>query len=573
MAATIVALTVAATVSMGSGAVALTGDGDSADVVSAAPTTAKTGTPVNDAPVDGTGGTDATSNPDSAKATDDAKAPAPAETPEATGGSADAAPAATKAAKSTAAPKDQSTGDAKPAPQPEPSDAPAPAPAPAAPAATKGPNDEVLANVRIAPAAAHVNQNVRVDADFDLGDFYPTGSHFTLTVPGELRPEATSFHLVTPDGTSAGDCVGAGQTITCTTTDFAEKHQGVRGSLFFTAKVTADNGANHESTLTSSFGTPFTVPLNVTADKYVPPTNIGKVGVPYPAAGVVNWGITVPVTDRSGGTTVITDRPSGPQTLPHDTSDYTVQCHMKDATGYAPLAGTFTVQGGGPNRTIKITDSACDGAYLVEYKAAVDASTPDGTDLQNKASAGADTVTAHAEWKARNPLTKDSFSHDDQDKASWTINADRSLVDGGKLTLVDTLPAGLTLDAKSLEINCRQGDHNVDVGGSYGHLPAAQYTLDSGRAGTALITISDAACAAAGGDHYQVIYDTPYPAGKRHTSYTNTVTSGSSTSTSVAEAYKNAGGNADGHQAVPTPGPTPSQTPTPTPTATTPPCR
>jgi uncharacterized surface anchored protein len=93
-----------------------------------------------------------------------------------------------------------------------------------------------ITNITLSPASAGPGDPIRVDVDWAVPDSAVAGDTFTLTLPPQLTSLTTTFQLKAPDGSVVAVAQVVNGVVTFTLTDYADTHDSLHGSAFFSVK-------------------------------------------------------------------------------------------------------------------------------------------------------------------------------------------------------------------------------------------------------------------------------------------------------------------------------------------------
>ncbi|WP_200807367.1 DUF5979 domain-containing protein, partial [Demequina sp. NBRC 110053] len=452
------------------------------------------------------------------------------------------------------APATEPVPAAEPAQQPSAPPAPdepdvAPAPAPAA-----GFFD-ALSRVRASVSTVADGHQLTVAADWAEPAGTPAGSHFGLSLPPELiATPVAPFPLLDAAGVPVGECEVTHSAIDCTVNDYGATHQNVHGDLWFKVTAHYTDGADHVN-LVGAGGATYRIPLTV--DEPTPSQPHTQTSHAYhPAAHPtkrarrvdstrrrIDWEVTVPTSARpSHSALTITDTWSGGNELTY-LGDAKLSCKAQ-TSGHTSGVGAhgFSVTARPDGITVGISDSQCDGTYVLTYGTELPASAHSRTTFENIAAVpGQPRATAHATWNPPAQLSKSVKGDNEHRRAEWTVVADAPGLGTGEAVIKDRYSDRLTLDPESVSLSCRV------LGRTHG-LDSASWSTSGSDASNQLleVSISDQTCRVDGGQ-YVLSYTTAYPLDAfTGEAYSNTVEAGSVTTTKEVTYTASAGGAASG---------------------------
>lgn len=93
-----------------------------------------------------------------------------------------------------------------------------------------------ITNITLTPTSAGPGDPIRVDVAWAVPDSAGAGDTFTLTLPPQLTALTTSFELKAPDGSVVAVARVVNGVVTFTLTQYADTHDNLRGSAFFSVK-------------------------------------------------------------------------------------------------------------------------------------------------------------------------------------------------------------------------------------------------------------------------------------------------------------------------------------------------
>ncbi len=121
--------------------------------------------------------------------------------------------------------------------------------------------DDAITNVQVREDSADRWDSVHVDIDWAVSDSAASGDTFTLTLPPELDATADGFDLKSPDGETVATAEIVDDVATFTLTGYADSHDNVAGTAYFTSKFNQDEidfNADNPVTFTVNDTTEFT---------------------------------------------------------------------------------------------------------------------------------------------------------------------------------------------------------------------------------------------------------------------------------------------------------------------------
>ncbi|WP_084104561.1 DUF5979 domain-containing protein [Demequina sp. NBRC 110056] len=470
---------------------------------------------------------------------------------------ATAEPAAAPSVAPTAQPAADASDSSAPAPaaavveddQPA-GTAPDPAPAPAAPTAI-----DALSNVHASVSDVADGKQLRIDAGWALPAGTAPGSTFGLSLPAELvAAPIAPFPLLDTAGQPVGDCEVTRGGIECTAGDYVAHHQDVHGTLWFKVTAHYTDGASHVD-LVEAGGATHRIDLTVQQPTPTQP-HTGATHAYHPAAQPtkrsrrvdstrrrIDWEVTVPTAARpSHGPLTVTDTWSGSTPLSL-TGDAKLTCKAQPSGHTSAVAARgYAVTERADGVTVSITDSSCDGTYVLDYSTQIPATATGRATYGNVAVVpGAHRATAHATWNPPAALSKSVKGDNANRRASWTVVADAASLGSGEAVISDHYSDRLTLDPDSVSLQCR-------VLGRTQHLSGSAWTASGSDPSSQLLEVSvtDQTCRVDGGQ-YVLTYTTAYPRDAfSGEAYSNTVDIGSVTTTKDVTYTASAGGAATG---------------------------
>lgn len=280
------------------------------------------------------------------------------------------------------------------------------APAATAPVATApAPLDAVTSLTIASPDPADptapltVGQQFRVDATWALPPTARPGDTFAVSFPSPVEGWTSSFALRDASGEEVGTCTVQSSAFECTLGEYVAHHTDISGSLFFSASAVATSGDT--LLFTSSSGTVYRVDApgggigtGTGSPATAPPTALAKGGWQN-ADGSLGWLIFLPGAQlvHAGQEVVVTDTWDARLTLvPGSLSVERVAdadwnggawsgFSTRLSEGDAP--GTFTAAVAQPSVALTVHAPDPRSTYVVSYRLAVPAGTPDGTVFGN----------------------------------------------------------------------------------------------------------------------------------------------------------------------------------------------
>ena len=140
---------------------------------------------------------------------------------------------------------------------------------------------------------AKVGEAVQLTAQWKVPDFSKAGDTFTLSLPAELIPLASSFPILDDQGNVVANAVAANGQVVVTLTDFVNTHPiNVHGTLNFSVRISIN--ATVGEPITVNWGGQTTV---ITPKGWANP--VGKITKPHKfgwatSGGEVGWGFDIP---------------------------------------------------------------------------------------------------------------------------------------------------------------------------------------------------------------------------------------------------------------------------------------
>ncbi len=165
--------------------------------------------------------------------------------------------------------------------------------------------DGAITGVNIVQTTAGPAQAMRLDLTWAVPDSASGGDTFTLTLPPELDSVTSGFNLLAPDGSVVAVAHVVGRVVTFTLTAYANTHNDVNGSAFFSVKWDSQN-----SPTSGPVSLDFTTSTKVFHDTVTKTTGTGTVNRTKPRK-VGHW-VNPDVTTGPDALGWTIDSPSGP---------------------------------------------------------------------------------------------------------------------------------------------------------------------------------------------------------------------------------------------------------------------
>ncbi|MCW2525830.1 MAG: hypothetical protein JWM76_690 [Pseudonocardiales bacterium] len=200
--------------------------------------------------------------------------------------------------------------------------------------------------VRVKPVDLPFGGTIRTEVDWCVPDGTVAGDTFSLVLAKQIGDIPPSFQLKDPaNGAVVANAIVTGSapaTATFTLTNYAQTHQDVCGTAFFTGLLNSDSyaGTTQDFTYTSNDGKQFTTPVTIGPKPTIDRTHARKTGrftrsdqCREVAASCISWVVETPIGPSASGT--ITDTIHAGQAL---------ECSsVKLLVGSAnPTTGAFT---------------------------------------------------------------------------------------------------------------------------------------------------------------------------------------------------------------------------------------
>jgi hypothetical protein len=183
-----------------------------------------------------------------------------------------------------------------------------------------------ISDVRVTPVNLPFGGTIRTEVDWCVPDGTVEGDTFSLILAKQIGDIPPSFQLKDPaNGAVVANATVTGSapaTATFTLTNYAQTHQDVCGTAFFTGLLNSDShaGTTQDFTYTSNDGNQFITPVTIGPKPTIDRNHARKTGrftrsdqCREVAASCISWVVETPVGPSASGT--ITDSVHDGQTL------------------------------------------------------------------------------------------------------------------------------------------------------------------------------------------------------------------------------------------------------------------
>jgi hypothetical protein len=244
-----------------------------------------------------------------------------------------------------------------------------------------------------------VGQVFRVDVAWTLPATAAPGDSFSVSFPSPVSGFSSTVTLQDAAGTTVGTCVVDSDSFDCTVGDYVSTHTDITGALYFYAQAAATSGPT--LLFQSSDGTVYHVIApgggigqGSGGGATTPPAALSKGGWQN-ADGTLSWLIYLPgsLLAHDGGAVTVTDTydprltllPSSLSIVRVADADWNGGDWSNSTVPVAegPGPGAYTIATTAPSFALTVHEPDPQSTYVLFYKLAVPAGTPDGTVFEN----------------------------------------------------------------------------------------------------------------------------------------------------------------------------------------------